>query len=280
MLIFPWNYEDQQARLCGFPPDKTWVIADFDGTISLDDGKSWEERVFHHSWSVLEYALWDDFKKIYRYLFSIFHKLEADPTLTPEKRKKILKGWWNAIFNKMKKYLREHHLDDTLIAELHLRKGMAELIRWFAGSGIPVLIFSAGVANIIEMVIERDIIRGDVWLRSQIFVIANRLVFENGIFTRIEGQTVTSLNKHPAVHTFPSEIADRTHVILLWDSLHDAQMAGDHPPENLLTVLFLNQWKHAQRERFLGASDIVVQSDMCIGWLGEFFSPLLNQTAS
>lgn len=81
--------------------------------------------------------------------------------------------WWKAhlaLFRKIP--LTQDHLNDNLIDELILRKGMRDLIYTLNESAIPIMVFSAGIAQVIEKVLERDF-----GTEHPMEVIANRLTF-------------------------------------------------------------------------------------------------------
>jgi 2-hydroxy-3-keto-5-methylthiopentenyl-1-phosphate phosphatase len=81
--------------------------------------------------------------------------------------------WWKAhlaLFRKIP--LTQSHLNEELINDLILREGMRNLICRLHESAIPIMVFSAGIAQVIDLVLERDF-----GTEHPMEVIANRLTF-------------------------------------------------------------------------------------------------------
>jgi len=81
--------------------------------------------------------------------------------------------WWKnhlSLFRKIP--LTQDHLNENLIDDLILRKGMQDLMCRLNESAIPIMVFSAGIAQVIEKVLERDFGTG-----HPMEVVANRLTF-------------------------------------------------------------------------------------------------------
>ncbi|PPD98865.1 hypothetical protein GOBAR_DD04133 [Gossypium barbadense] len=140
---------------------------------------------------------------------------------------------------------------------------------------VPVLIFSAGLADIIEEVLRQKVHR----YFKNIKIISNQMVFDDsGRLVSFKGKLIHSLNKnehaldmatplHDQTGGIDSAVADnasvkqRTNVLLLGDHTGDLGMSDGLNYENRISVGFLNDNIEKNLESYRKAFDIVYLND-------------------
>jgi 5'-nucleotidase len=140
------------------------------------------------------------------------------------------------------------------------RDRLDTMLRFCEEENIPVLIFSAGLADVILQIM----ILNDLWLPNM-HLISNKMIFnEDGICIGFKEPLIHVFNKNEAsvVHTTHfSSIQDRRNVILLGDSLGDLRMADGLSHDVSLTIGFLNHDTEEWIEKYEEAFDIVILND-------------------
>ncbi|CAM9411549.1 unnamed protein product [Laminaria digitata] len=126
---------------------------------------------------------------------------------------------------------------------LEFRHGHGELFGWLENERVPLLLFSAGIADVLEEALKQ---RSEKPVPSNCHIISNRMAFdEEGMLTGFEGECLHVFNKHassPVVAPYfqTEEMRRRGNVVLLGDSLGDLNMANGVGSGEVLTVGFLN----------------------------------------
>ncbi|MBA0624350.1 hypothetical protein Godav_009724 [Gossypium davidsonii] len=136
---------------------------------------------------------------------------------------------------------------------------------------VPVLIFSAGLADIIEEVLRQKVHR----YFKNIKIVSNQMVFDDsGRLVSFKGKLIHSLNKnehaldmatplHDQTGGIDGAVADnasvkqRTNVLLLGDHTGDLGMSDGLNYENRISVGFLNDNIEKNLESYRKAFDIV-----------------------
>lgn len=108
-------------------------------------------------------------------------------------------------------------------------------------SEIPILVFSAGVGDIIDEALSVHNLTQD-----NVKVISNYMTYNSeGKLVEFTGKLIHMYNKNessiPHSSTYFQDLSHRHNVILMGDSLGDLQMSkGVEPPNTILTIGFLN----------------------------------------
>ncbi|MBA0775925.1 hypothetical protein Gotri_011007, partial [Gossypium trilobum] len=125
---------------------------------------------------------------------------------------------------------------------------------------VPVLIFSAGLADIIEEVLRQKVHR----YFKNIKIVSNQMVFDDsGRLVSFKGKLIHSLNKNEHALDIDGAVADnasvkqRTNVLLLGDHTGDLGMSDGLNYENRISVGFLNDNIEKNLESYRKAFDIV-----------------------
>ncbi|SPQ97769.1 5'-nucleotidase [Plasmodiophora brassicae] len=239
------------------------VIMDFDYTITgqfLENGDmaSSTHGVFSRSGLLPE-----SFVQLERDLYEKYYQHEIDPNLTQEERFEYMKEWWtlaheNLVRHRITVPLIEECLH-PLRSEIVLRHGCRQLLNLLQKNDIPLLVFSAGIADIIERYMEQQGLHLD-----NVHILSNRMVMdEAGCLVAFQQPIVHSANKallvDRAAHVLHPE---RAAFIVVGDHIHDALMCDSIPyAEVHLKVGLLNTNVSARLDEFKEVYDVIIVDD-------------------
>ncbi|KAK2971305.1 hypothetical protein RJ640_001331 [Escallonia rubra] len=227
------------------------VIADFDATLT----KYWiDGRRGQSSHGLLQQGN-PEYDAKRQKLYEYYHPLEFNPRIPVGEKTKLMEEWWG----KTHALLIEGGLTYDAIKNsvatsfIAFRDGVVELFEFLEERNVPVLIFSAGLADIIEEVLRQKLHRSF----KNVKIVSNRMVFDqNGHLVSFKGKTIHSLNKNEhaldmaaPVHDHLGEddlpidesalVKKRTNVLLLGDHLGDLGMSDGLIYERRISVGFL-----------------------------------------
>ncbi|GLJ31445.1 hypothetical protein SUGI_0631060 [Cryptomeria japonica] len=257
-------------------PAKLQVIADFDMTLTKCwvDGKRGQSSHALLKQGNAEY----DLKR--RRLYDYYRPLEVCPTIAIDEKTKLMEEWWE----KTHALLVEGGLNYAAIrnsvtnSAIDFRDGVVQLFEILEKIEVPVLIFSAGLADIIEEVMRQKLHKNF----KNVKVVSNRMVFDiHGNLVGFKGKTIHVLNKneHALEMAAPvheklgnnngvesdangaSVVKDRTNVLLLGDHIGDLGMSDGLDFENCISVAFLNENVEKSMDIYKQAYDIVLPND-------------------
>ena len=129
---------------------KLKLISDFDSTLSTAG---------FSSWCAIEQSklLSDRYRSRTRELGALYYPKEIDPTLTFEEKSQFMVLWWTQAQEALReeKITRDTYNQILLDAQhsVHLRQGCDLLFQYSNSLGVPLLVFSAGVGDIIDSVL-------------------------------------------------------------------------------------------------------------------------------
>ncbi|KAG2669505.1 hypothetical protein I3843_14G037300 [Carya illinoinensis] len=267
-------------------PQKMQVIADFDRTLTRYsiDGQPGQSSHGLLQQGNPEY----DAKR--QQLYEYYHPLEFSPKIPIEEKTKLMEEWWG----KTHALLIEGGLTYDAIkqsvanATIAFREGVAELFEYLEERDIPVLIFSAGLADIIEEVLRQKLHRSF----KNVKIVSNRMVFDSdGCLVSFKGKTIHSLNKneHALDMAAPlheqlgdadgpnnnnASVKNRTNVLLLGDHIGDLGMSDGLNYETRISVGFLNDNVENSLDSYKRSFDIVYLNDTPMWGVVELVSQL------
>ncbi|KAA0196627.1 Cytosolic 5' nucleotidase III [Fasciolopsis buskii] len=198
-----------------------------------------------------------------------YYPIEIDPLLSDSDKVPHMLEWWNVSHETIVGCgLHRDALVKTVREScVVLRNGVREFMELLWKQGIPVLIFSAGLGDVIEI-----LLKNFNMYRENIRVVSNFMKFnEEGIITGFKDPVIHSFNKTAASiagSNFSEMTSMRSSVILLGDSTADVHMADgatiDDPQGILSTVLrvgFLNESVETHLDKYKDIYDIVLVND-------------------
>uniref|UniRef100_A0A672FNM2 5'-nucleotidase n=1 Tax=Salarias fasciatus TaxID=181472 RepID=A0A672FNM2_SALFA len=196
-------------------------------------------------------------------LLNTYYPVEIDASRSTEEKLPHMVDWWTKVHElliqqKIRKDLLAQAVKESTVM---LRDGYKEFFDHLAEQQVPLLIFSAGVGDILEEVIQQNRV-----FHPNTHVISNYMDFDHaGVLQAFKGQLIHTFNKREGALRRAAGLTalqGRPNVLLLGDSLGDLTMAdGVSEPENVLTIGFLNDQVEQRKESYVNSFDIVLVKD-------------------
>lgn len=269
----PELFQKKKAAIRLAGPAKLQVIADFDATLTkyFVNGRRGQS-----SHSLLQQGNPEYNVKRHK-LYEYYHPLEFSPIIPIEEKTKLMEEWWG----KTHALLIEGGLTYNAIKEsvanstIAFRDGVTELFDFLEERDIPVLIFSAGLADIIEEVLRQKLHRSF----RNVKIVSNRMVFdEEGRLVSFKGKLIHVLNKNEHALDMAAPLHDqlgdsngstndsalvkkRTNVLLLGDHIGDLGMSDGLNYDTRISVGFLNDNVKKSLESYRKAFDVLYLND-------------------
>ncbi|KAE9418134.1 hypothetical protein Angca_008289, partial [Angiostrongylus cantonensis] len=242
------------------------VISDFDYTLSkFEDNqgrKCWTTHgVFDNCVKQVDPELANKFQALKDKYFPI----EFDPNLTAEQKVPLMEEWWNVSHGYIVSAGFRRTTIEGFVRRSHilLRDQADHLMRRLHQLRVPLVVFSAGIGNIIEMFLKQKL--GQI--PGNIRLISNMMNFD-------EQDIVVSFSE-PLIHTycknssvvrkeaqFFHELRERTNIILLGDSMGDIHMdVGVEKKSLTLKIGFLNSDVSNLVDYYMEVYDMVLVQD-------------------
>lgn len=245
-----------EAKIIGFKQvgiDQLQVVLDFDRTLTIGQTKNRDDS---SSWQMLKDHLPPEGQARVWEPFNYYRSLEVAGELTAQDAS----DWWSHSLDLMMEYnLDIAAVEKDFLSKSTIRPGAKELFELCSQYSIPTIILSAGVKEVIE-----------IWAKTYdihpTIILATSLQLDQG--KRMIGWDKSSLvhvlNKKEIGHPELSKIrSERSHTILVGDSMHDFDMAEGQ--ENVLRVRIYDprddkaQHKVSVREQTLEVFDTILE---------------------
>lgn len=195
------------------------------------------------------------------------HRIESDGHVNSDEKLAVVIEWWT----KAKSFLLSSNMNQLLLrdivyeSKMELRKGVQKFIMELMHSEIPILIFSAGLGDVIELFLQKEIPEFKNNHHSS-HIISDFMEYNtDGKLISFNNKIIHSLNKNEQeILDIPyyQSIINRPNVILLGDAIDDVGMAST--VKNLKQVLnigFLNRSAPEKIEAYKNIYDIVICDD-------------------
>ncbi|KAK0425886.1 hypothetical protein QR680_009440 [Steinernema hermaphroditum] len=242
------------------------VISDFDYTLSrfidANGERCWTTHgVFDNAAMEMDPTLGQKFVALKeKYL-----PIEFCPTMTIAEKTPHMEKWWRTSHG---------HIIDARFTKKVIEKAVAqskveirdrgfEMIAKLEEHAVPLIIFSAGIGNVIEVFLKQRM----ETIPFNVHLISNMMSFdEEGVCSTFSEPLIHTFCKNSSVingeRAFFHQISDRTNVILLGDSLGDLHMdVGVEREGVVLKIGFLNFDHDRLLDKYLNGYDIVLMSD-------------------
>eukprot|EP00943_MAST-04B_sp_MAST-4B-sp1_P001335 g1335.t1 len=242
---------------------KLQIISDFDRTISkyyLEDGKTKGESCH----GVLKHCDLPNFAEQAQVLFEKYYPMEISTELSLEDRIKACEEWWGANHGllielgltktKMKRAV------DLSSNEIILRGGYKEWVDFLEERDVPLLIFSAGLADVIE-----EFLKKLNYNNTNVKILSNKMTFDVDT-DRLVGfneNLIHSFNKGLIAFKDLNNIIDleRKNIILVGDSEGDVKMAEGIDANVVFKIGYLNQNEENLLDKYMEIYDLVLLND-------------------
>lgn len=254
------------------------VVADFDRTLT----KAFVEgKKFLSSYALIREGkyLTPDYPAKAQALFDKYHPYEIDETLSAAEKNKWMNQWWNEHFELMKECgMNKAVIHDIMLQrKIQFRAGALEFLDLLSKNSIPVLIFSAGVGDIIKELLELE-----RKLTPNLHLLSNFYLFDElgTVIGRKNKNFIHTFNKNEVeVKKTPyyTEIKQRKNVLLLGDSLGDLGMSEGIEHDCIIRVGFLNENKEELLQKYMEVFDVVITDDGGMGYVMEIAEEILGK---
>ena len=184
--------------------------------------------------------------------------------------------WYNKNIETLKKFgITEQTINYSANNEsiMSFRDGAKEFLQEMNDRGIPIIVISAGVGNIIQ----QFLINNDCNFPN-IYICSNFLEYEDGIIRSIrDNNLIHPLNKNEiSLPTHIQEkVANRNTIILLGNSISDINMTNDR--KKTYRIGFLDEKIEERLSAFQEHYDVVCTDNTSYYELGKRISEHLNR---
>uniref|UniRef100_A0A8C7Y570 5'-nucleotidase n=1 Tax=Oryzias sinensis TaxID=183150 RepID=A0A8C7Y570_9TELE len=238
------------------------VISDFDMTLTRFSHNGKRCPTCHN---ILDNSkvISADCKQQLDHLLHTYYPIEIDSSRSVEEKLPLMVEWWTKahdllVEQKIRKDLLAEAVSES---EVMLREGFQLFFDHLHEHSIPLLIFSAGIGDILE-----EVIRQAGVFHSNVNVFSNYMDFdESGVLRAFKGELIHIYNKREGALLNTGhfqELRTRPNVLLMGDSLGDLSMAdGVQDMENILKIGFLNDKVEERKRSYLDSYDIVLIKD-------------------
>lgn len=259
-------------------PQKFMAVSDFDFTLSRYHNSNGDKCYSTHGlFSQIAEDTDPEFAKQIHDLRQKYIQIEYCPEMKMEQKIPYMESWWKEsheliVQHKPTKELLRKAVKRT--ERIRLRDGCADFLWALNRAQVPLVLFSAGIGQIIEYVLRYQAnhrqLEAEACGRSlldNIHIISNFMLFDDDdVCTGFTDPLIHTFNKNRTVvqqeAPFFHKIADRTSVLLLGDSLGDIHMdVGIEKETVVLKIGYLNFDIDSLLDRYLDEYDIVLVDD-------------------
>ncbi|KAK8467730.1 hypothetical protein PHAVU_007G137100 [Phaseolus vulgaris] len=244
----------EAIRLGG--PQKLQVIADFDATLTKFSVNGTRGQSSH---GLLQQGN-PEYDAKRQQLYEYYHPLEFSPTIGLEEKTKLMEEWWGKTHALLVEggLTYESIRQSVANANIAFREGVPELFEFLEERDIPVLIFSAGLADTIEEVLRQKLHR----YFKNVRIVSNRMVFDdNGSLVSFKAPVHERFGDMDGPTDDNASLKKRTNVLLLGDHLGDLGMSDGLNYETRISLGFLNHNIENSLSCYREAFDVVFVND-------------------
>jgi cytosolic 5'-nucleotidase 3 len=209
--------------------------------------------------------LGDGYREEMEKLYVKYRGAELDAELAEGEKLRLMQEWWMMAFEMLTRFglTREMIQDVAMRDVMMLRDGAMEFLNLLNSVHVPLKIVSAGLGNVIVSFLEARDLKLD-----NVDVVANWLRFdEQGLVNGCGEPIIHSANKTQLVNV--DQLGDRRCVLLLGDTLEDADMVADFEGGTVIRVGFLNGDTENMYDAFADVFDVVVGAGGGFDWVHD-----------
>ncbi|XP_037085652.1 cytosolic 5'-nucleotidase 3-like isoform X2 [Pollicipes pollicipes] len=263
----PGKVAEMVSQIIADGKSKLQVVTDFDRTLTCTRGDACPAAspLASTCFEILDQS--ELMPQIYRdettRLRDKYYPIEIDPNLTIEQKLPMAVEWYTQAHEVMLKTgLRQKDLVAMVRdSSAKLREGTDQLLERLHQMDVPVLIFSAGLGDLIHALLDQHADNHD-----NIKVVSNYMRFDDeGKMVGFHDELIHMYNKNEnSVHSsaYFERLRGRNNVLLMGDNVGDLRMAdGVENPNVTLRIGFLNDYSEERLAKFLDMFDIVLVDD-------------------
>lgn len=259
----PQEVEAKINKIISDGYDKLLIVSDFDYTLSKFKDPDGKECLITHSVFVkCTTEIRPELSNNLKVLVKKYGPVECSSELTKAEKIPLMENYWRSAHE----YIVDSKLtykdieEFVLDAPLYLRDDAVEFIKVSETKNVPLIVFSAGIGNIIEMILEDKMGK----LPKQLHIISNFMKFnEQNICESFAEPLIHSFCKNSTVingeQSYSTDIKTRPNVLLLGDSIEDVNMdIGIFNESTALKIGYLNHSFDSRFESYFNAFDILL----------------------
>ncbi|KAH8401064.1 hypothetical protein KR009_002769 [Drosophila setifemur] len=243
-------------------PERMQIVSDFDYTITkqrTEDGGAVPSSfgIFNACESLPE-----NFKAETDKLYHKYRPIEIDPHMPVEEKIQYMIEWWTKSGALTSGFpFDQSEIDQIAGRYKHaLRDRTHELFADLQRLDIPTLVFSAGLGNsVVSMLRQANV------MHPNVKVVSNFLQYRDGLLDGFQQPMIHTFNKNETVldgNEYYDLVHKRDHIIVMGDSLGDADMAAGVPASShIMKIGFLFDHVEANMEKYMKTFDIVLVDD-------------------
>lgn len=278
IIKYPKAFEEKKKRIKQAGNDNLHVISDFDRTVTygLNPAGTKTETVISKLRSDAKY-LGEDYTKKAHALFDEYHPFEIAGDIPMEEKKVKMHEWWRKHFELIIEQGLTKEIMEQVVKEkpLRFREGALDFIRTLDSNEIPLVFLSAAPGDMLVAYLEKNNL-----FKKSVHVISNRYEFdEKGKTIKILEPIIHVFNKGEAslreYELYSEKLKDRKNIILLGDTLGDADMAEGTDSNDVIKIGFLNEKVDEHIEQFKDAFDVVILGDPGMEYVNELLKELI-----
>ena len=254
-------FEQKLNKIKSDGKDSLHVISDFDKTLTKALVKGQKTHTSIAQIREGGYLSEDYVKKSYT-LYDKYRPFETNHKISDEERDKKMMEWWSRHIQLLVEQGMNKKVVEDIIKKkrILLRKGAEDFFKKLYEKNIPLLIFSAGIGDIIKGHLESKGL-----LYNNIHIISNFFDYnKKGKVRSYKSKIIHAFNKDEfAIREtkYFGMIKERKNVILIGDSLGDVDMAKGIEHEVILKIGFLNKDIEENRDVYERNYDALILND-------------------
>lgn len=237
--------------------EKVHIITDFDRTLTTRNN---DGTIATTSWAIFAQALPESYVVERKELFEQYRPIEIDTSLDTEIRAKHMEEWWKKHLDLLIKYKLSKDTVSQVAhkANITIRDGVVKFFEFTKKHKIPVLIFSAGIKDVVHVVLQKYIESHNA------HIIANHFLYNSkDEVSGFQKEIIHTLNKNEYTirnESYHQIIQERKNCILFGDMLEDANMSDGLQHDVIIKIGFLNG-DTTQLESFKKVYAIVIEDE-------------------
>ncbi|CAG9531119.1 unnamed protein product [Cercopithifilaria johnstoni] len=258
--------ERKLSQIINADKNKLLVVSDFDYTLSRFHDAEGKNCLTTHG--VFDNAAWTvshELGIVLERLKAKYLPIEFDPHITVAEKIPHMEDWWRTSHEHIIKtgFTKKTIQKFVSEAKLELKEGVEELMITLRNHNIPLIIFSAGIGNVIDFFLQKTL----GGFPNNVHIVSNMMIYdENDVAVAFSEPLIHTFCKNSAVisgyGSLFGEISSRTCVLLMGDSLGDSKMdVGLVCEQVALKIGFLNYNDETLLAKYLDGYDIVLLDD-------------------
>lgn len=277
----PAHVEELISLLVKGGYSKLQVISDFDHTISR---VHFNGAMCDTTYGILDSGPYtpEENRIKANLLFQKYYPIEVDPHLTRAEKTLHMVEWYTQSRNLMTTSgIKKGDITAMVRASnALLRDGCDAVFKTLLAHDIPLLIFSAGIGDILKEVLKQRNL-----LLSNMEIVANFIQFdEQDNIMGFQNRLIHTFNKNQYSlenSDYFDKLKSRKNIILLGDSLGDIDMSeGAQDVDCILKIGFLNKRVEESLPDYLKAYDVVLADDQTMDFVNGLLKFILQNSGN